>query len=330
MRLLTTWLISAVVIVSLGVEARGVILQAKELRNTKAPTGSLANSGWQWSGAWGQFSGTAISRQYFITAGHVGGNVGDAFLLNGKSYTTIATYNDPQTDLQMWRIDGTFPSWAPLYKSTSEAERGVMIFGRGTARGSEVVVNNELKGWLWGDQDGAQSWGKNKLIGSVSSSNDAGDKVGGARIYWKFDRNGVSHEGQVSSGDSGGGVFLKDGTAWKLAGVNHAAEAEFSLAPGGTVYKGAIFDVGGLYADSTLIPDTVADNAARGFATRISPRVPWIFAVVEGRVAPSATASGGAGVPEPACAMVVLAAVSLGLARPGRRRGSLVSESRCS
>src|SRR5262249_28480267 len=115
--------------------ARGVVLVRSADRNTTPPTGSLANSGWQWEGQWGSFLGTAISTHYFVTAEHIGGSVGDSFVLNGVSYKTIATYDDPTTDLQVWRIAGSFPTFAPLYKKTAEAGRGPGDYGPGHQAG---------------------------------------------------------------------------------------------------------------------------------------------------------------------------------------------------
>lgn len=304
----------AALMLSFSSPASAIILAAKEARNTRAPTGVIKGSGWQYQGQWGNFLGTPIQRQYFITAGHIGGNVGDPFVYNGVAYNTVATYNDPLTDLQIWKVDGIFSDWARLYKKNGEAGQGVVIFGRGTARGAEVNVNGQLKGWLWGEEDHVQSWGKNLLIGPVSSTTDAGEKIADARIYWKFDRNGVGHEGTISSGDSGGGVFLRDNGLWVLAGINHSAEATFSLPGSGEIQKGAILDAGGLQSGDTLIPDTLSDNPTRAYATRISPRLPWIVDVLRGNVAPSA-AIPGPGVPEPSSAAMLLAAGLLILRR---------------
>ncbi len=315
MRRLVGVLSLTVVLLSTSRPAGAVILYDRVQRNVLAPRRTLLNSGWQWQGKWGDFLGTAISRRFFVTAEHIGGKVGDSFLLNGVTYRTTATYDDPQTDLQVWKVDRDFPNWAPLFKENSEKGRGIILFGRGTKRGADVVVNNQLKGWLWDGDDGVQSWGKNIVSGLASSTADpeaGGAKIAGARLYWTFDRNGISYEGTVSSGDSGGGVFVKVGKTWKLVGVNHSAEAEFSY-PGqpGTLYRGSLFDVGGLQNGDTLIPDQLADNPSRAYATRISPRVPWIYDVVSGRMAPSAAPSLSAGVPEPSGLAIVLGAMGL-------------------
>src|SRR4051794_10102560 len=57
--------------------------------NTTAPTGSLADAGWQWQGDWGPFGGTPVATHYFMTAQHVGGGVTGTFTLNGNNYTVI-------------------------------------------------------------------------------------------------------------------------------------------------------------------------------------------------------------------------------------------------
>jgi hypothetical protein len=306
MRMMSRWVVMMTAVLSMAGTLRAVVLVRSAQRNTSAPTGKLANSGWQWQGKWGDFLGTAISRRYFVTAEHVGGSVGDPFVLNGVSYTTVATYDDPMSDLQVWRINGSFPSWAGLYKKDKEAERSVVIHGRGTARGTEVVVNNQLKGWQWGPDDHVQSWGRNMLIGASGAKADpeaGGGNVPKSRIYWKFDRTGpLAEEGTVTAGDSGGGVFIKDAGVWRLAGVNNSVESEFSFPDSTDVLNGAMVDVGGLKSGDNIIAETVNDNASRGFATRIGARWQWIFQVVEGRVAPAASASAAPGVPEPGCA----------------------------
>ena len=94
--------------------AKGIILADQWWRNKSAPTGSLAGSGWQWEGNWGAFTGTAIGKNYFITASHVGGSVGQSLVLNGVSYPSTAMYDDPSSDLRIWKTNKSFPSWARI------------------------------------------------------------------------------------------------------------------------------------------------------------------------------------------------------------------------
>jgi hypothetical protein len=108
--------------------------------NTTPPTGALADSGWQYQGSWGDFLGTPIAPQYFIAAHHVGGSVGQTFTFQGRAYTTTAYWDNPNSDFRIWKVDGTFSSYAPFYPLTDEDGKLMVVIGRGTQRGSEVVV----------------------------------------------------------------------------------------------------------------------------------------------------------------------------------------------
>src|SRR6202043_933434 len=92
------------------------------MANTTAPTGALAGSGWQYEGQFAGVLGTVIASNYFITAKHVGGSVGQTFTFNGVNYTTTAVFPDPSSDLQIWQISGTFPSHAQIYTGTAGTE----------------------------------------------------------------------------------------------------------------------------------------------------------------------------------------------------------------
>lgn len=298
--------------------AWGIILAAKEDRNTRAPAGLLADSGWQWQGEWMAFTGTPISRKYFITAGHIGGQVGDYLTLNGKRYKTIATYDDPESDLQLWQIHGRFDTWAPMFKEDSEVGRTIMLFGRGSQRGDPVFVDGQLQGWRWGSLDGRLSWGKNVITdtGAAPENVEASPlSISGDQIIYTFDRDGVGHEGTVSNGDSGGGVFVRNGRLWRLVGITSTVESGFAVPGGDQLIDAALLDAGGMRTVTQVISDTSLDKPTHAYATRISPRVQWIYDVLNGDIAPSLGARPAPGVPEPASAALLLAAGSMLLLR---------------
>jgi hypothetical protein len=108
--------------------------------NTTPPAGALTNSGWQYEGQWGGFLGTPIAPQYFIAAQHVGGSIGQTFTFNGVSYTTTAYRDDPNSDLRIWKVNGTFPIYAPLYTTNDEVGKFMVDIGRGTQRGDPVML----------------------------------------------------------------------------------------------------------------------------------------------------------------------------------------------
>jgi hypothetical protein len=258
--------------------------------NTSAPTGSLTNSGWQFQGAWNNFFlGTPIAPKYFIAAKHIGGNVGGTFLFRGVVYTTVAVTSEPGSDLNLWRICGTFPEFAQTCTNRNESNKSFMVFGRGTQRGAAVTTTNDFgsvktNGWRWGTDDHAQRWGENVVADTVT------DEDVGELLQASFDSNGGANECHLSGGDSSGGLFIKDGAVWKLAGINYAVDGPYKASDTGSGFQAAIFDEGGLY---TMVGtnwifnlDTPLNQAGSFYASRISSHVTWINSVINANVPP--------------------------------------------
>src|SRR5207245_4779249 len=120
----------------------------------------------------GQFLGTPIAPNYFITAVHIGGNSSSPFVFRGSNYTIDANFGTdggtaiPGSDLRIWKVNETLPAFAPLYGTSapaSETGKHMVVVGRGTQRGAEVTVNGTLKGWEWGPADFVQSWGEKTI-----------------------------------------------------------------------------------------------------------------------------------------------------------------------
>jgi len=297
-------------------QLNAVVLYRTPTRNTSAPSGTLYNSGWQWEGKWGSFLGTPIAPNYFITAGHVGGGVGQIFSYNWKNYSTVGMWDDPNSDLRIYKVNGTFPSYAPLYTQPWEIGKQMVVIGRGSQRGSEVRVNNELKGWKWGYSDAIQSWGENVVSNAIS-----GGTGNGSLLQFTFTRaGGLYNESILTAGDSGGGVFIKDGTTWKLAGINRSVESWFSTTGGwGSGFNASAFDAGGLYYGGDghwrLVPNGSTDVQASSYATRISSNMNWIRSVLGSSTSTtklSVSSSSAAYVPEPgSMAMLIIAAAGL-------------------
>jgi hypothetical protein len=276
--------------------------------NTTAPTGALANSGWQWVGSWIGFQGAPIGPRHFIAARHIGGTVGDEFFLDGVSYTTVAFTDDTLSDLRIWQVGGTFPSWAPLYRSSDEVGKTLIVFGRGLLRGAEVrdVATNTLRGWQWAASDGQLRWGQNAVHSVVN-----GGGYWGTLLHAKFDATGGPNEAHLAQNDSSGPVFIHDGSGWKLAGVAAAVDASFNTTNTGTGFNAAIFDARGLYYGSsgnwTLIGGSLP--VPSGFyLSRVSARTAWIDGVLA-TVPPVLTTAVPAASP---AGLVVLAMALLG------------------
>lgn len=300
--------------------ASAVLLYSSAQRNTNPP-GSLTNhgptydphgnsdprrllnSGWQFQGQHGSFLGTPIAPQYYITAEHLGG--APNFVYNGTTYTIDGTFglggwvDDPISDLRIFKITGTFPSFAPLYMESagSETNRPLVVFGRGTQRGAEVRVGGELKGWQWGALDGVQSWGENVVTGTFNAGGGFGPL-----LYFDFDRDGGPNESALSDHDSGGAVFIQSSGVWKLAAINLAVDGPWRFTQAGAPFNASIFDGGGLWVGNTpqFIPDTAIDSPGSSYSTLISSNLGWIQSIIGPTI-----------VPEPSIGLAILALLPL-------------------
>ena len=249
-------------------------------------------SGWQWQIQYGGVLATPIGADYMITARHVGGGVGDVVSYQGELYTTTAAWRSPDSDLAIFKVDHPFHSWAPLYRGSDEAGKTLTVFGRGTQRGDTVNVPGasptSLRGWLWGASDNQMRWGQNV----VSGIEDLSGQGLGSVLSADFDRistpgdpttgGGLTDEATLSTGDSGGGVFIQDGAVWKLAGLNYGVVTGWRFTPLDSLsFQAAVFDAGGLYLNGYgPIPDAMQDISAEWVATRVSSNLQWIDSVV--------------------------------------------------
>jgi hypothetical protein len=251
-------------------------------RNTTAPTGALQGSGWQYEGQWGGFLGTPIAPQYFVAAHHVGGSVGQALTFNGTNYTTTAYWDDPNSDLRIWKVNGAFSNYAPLYSTNNEAGKPLVVIGRGTQRGDPVTVAGSLQGWKDGAADGVMRWGQNQAYYAFSSY-----------LVGAFTGTEGTNEAYLSSGDSSGAVFVQDGSGvWSLAGINYGIDGPFSTTAKGSTFYGAIFDETGLYVGGNLVASCGVPQPSYFYVTRISSELNWIRSIV-GVVPPAQPVSAG-------------------------------------
>ena len=256
--------------------ASGVILvdSGDPTTNTSTPGD---NSGWQYEGQFGGFLGTPIAPLYFVTAKHIGGQVGMAFTFHGETFTTTAVYPDPDTDLQIWQVDHAFAAYAPLYTQTGdEPGQELRVIGRGTQRGADLTFDGSLCGWDWGAGDGVQRWGRN-LVTAVVPNGDW------PFLQADFDFPGLPSEAHLSVGDSGGGVFILQDGLWRLAGINYGVDDLFTAPDPSTQFVAAVFDARGYYEENddgsfTLVTGD-ANVPTAFYCTQVSARLGWIQSV---------------------------------------------------
>lgn len=246
-----------------------------QFHHITAPIGELVNSGWDLQGKWGEFTGIPIASQFFITVQHAG--LYDAFLLNGISYSVQLFVDDWQSDLRIVKINETFPKFAELYEGQDEKGKNIIVFGRGVSRGSDVVVNNKLKGWTWNNYGENLRWGENTVDNIIITY--SGVDV----LKMAFDPQKSMDVISFSRGDSGGGTFIKQDNIYKLAGINYVADGPYSYNNlGDNVLAGSIFDETELYKyDNTGWSKITAPSIGASYSIRISFRINWIRRVLE-------------------------------------------------
>jgi hypothetical protein len=192
--------------------------------------------GWDHVGRVGGLNGIYLGNGWMLTANHVPTATAN---FNGAFYAAVpgseVQLQNPDlslADLKVFRID-PFPS-LPLTKiraSTPAANTNVTMIAGGALRGTATSWMG-YDGWFWGGTTG-EHWATNKIY-------DSGFSSGTWAITTDFDKlsmGGTTDEGQGATGDSGGALFIKNGSVWELAGVLFAI-GPFPGQPDSTALQG--------------------------------------------------------------------------------------------
>lgn len=220
--------------------AGAVIVQGGDGSQNATPLG--AGSGWYYVGSVGGASGVYLGETngafWVLTAAHVG--VG-SFTLNGITYGMVA--NSAVTlggnaDLVLFRIDAD-PGLAALDIATATPAIGtpVTMIGYGVGRDAEPTrwtldwnetnAGGVYQGYKWTGES-IKRWGTNTVSGFGS---------GGSLSTVTFRTTFNTGTAQATLGDSGGGVFLADGT---LAGLMIAVQTMAGQPDGTSIFSALI------------------------------------------------------------------------------------------
>jgi len=183
-------------------------------------------------GLWGSVcSCVAISSDCVLTAKHNPDGV-STVTIGDESYIVDEIWNHSTADLKIAKLNGAnLVHFADIYNNYDEVGKEVVMGGYGMVRGAELKTGGVTYGYDYNDTSyGTLYFGTNK----VETTRDSftlviNDKTYVSKVFIAdFDGLGEGESTEYESAfayyDSGGGMFIKDGDFWKVAGIIEAVE----------------------------------------------------------------------------------------------------------
>lgn len=235
-------LISITVLIGMARLDSLAVVDANSTANTSAPTDAAP-----WNNVVGVNGASAVylGGAWVLTASHVGYG---SFVVGGSTFipdgTTLRLTNSDGsgTDLLLFHLTSAPPLPSiPLVSSTPAALSQIDLIGFGHIAGSAQTNFGLYSGFYW-SSGATRSWGNNKVnLGGTSVINAGYGNL--TAFNCDFTSSGTpgpgsqtSDEAQASVGDSGGGVFQKNGSVWQLAGILDAEMNQVNQQPSTSVY----------------------------------------------------------------------------------------------
>lgn len=288
-------IVAGCAVAMMGARAQAVIVYGGSNNdlspNTTTPV-TISTNGYtldQYEGSFGLFLGTVISPTDFVTANHISPNTptGTFYFANGTDSNTAYSVQrvGVKDDLAIWQIVPTSPAhtfsiYAPLYTGPNEIHQPMLVLGNGTERAGATTG-----GWLWGGKSSYTSWGTN-VVSATPNSSQIGTPAGFGGSFLQFTfypSPSSSNEAIISTGDSGGGVFVQDPNngIYEFDGVNSLVDQVYDSA--GNPVDAALYDDEGYYADNSGLKSELITSKDAGplssYATSISSRIGFVDSV---------------------------------------------------
>lgn len=196
---------------------------------TNPPAGSSWDVNWDSVHYYEDMSAVAVGTNWLLTAAHAAMEVRSSDVeVNGTTYHEQAVYLHGTADLALVRFDKPFPGYYPLYSSGTLVNKSIVMIGYGNT-GTVYSTHYAISG----TGSGVKRWGSNKIDRTYTNSAAihnyrAGETVmvntvsSGFVMGFNQSVNTTDYEAGAAVYDSGGGTFIKDGSTWKLAGINTA------------------------------------------------------------------------------------------------------------
>jgi hypothetical protein len=266
-----------------AVPSRAVVVALDNTTTYTQPPASddfgFASVGTVWNSIGGfPASGVYLGDRWVISAFHNVTQDGSSFVFGPVTFGGLTFAVDPSTatrlhtapqtlaDLAIFRLTAE-PSVvsASLSGTTPTANSSVRMMGNGVDRESTetnwVVVNG-----VWTEVPTAGTYTGYKLLttralrwgtNTVETGGVVNIATYGTTQSFRMDFDRVSGEGMATTGDSGGGVFVKRAGSWELAGIMLATAPEPGQ-PGDTVVYGNDIYAGNIAAYRDEIVATMA------------------------------------------------------------------------
>lgn len=173
-------------------------------------------------------SGVYLQDGWVLTANHVGA---DDIIFSETTYTYdtgTPTQRIGSTDLLLFKILNP-PSMSDVVISSTRPTGGSEVFMMGFGKGREADQTTwdaswteggsptAYTGYKWNTAEEVGRWGDNQITGNSNVT-----VLSTEAMTITFDQVGETYEAMGSSGDSGGGVFYKNGSTWELSGMMSA------------------------------------------------------------------------------------------------------------
>jgi hypothetical protein len=252
---------------TLAARPAAALVLAPDSDTTLAPPD---DRGWDYVGRRGNASAVYLGDRWVLTAFHV--RAGSVALM-GQTYQKepgegFQIENPPGfglslfTDLRMFRLTED-PGLPPLPISVARPPgfSEVTLIGYGKTRTSELKSwNVDAEGnWIeglgsYGGYELGSSgkrWGTNWIDEAMVLTGNNGDALS---LRAGFDWGQTPHEARAAGGDSGGGVFFKNGDHWELAGIMQSISTQPGQ-PGNVAVYGDVTNI----ANLTLYRNQILD-----------------------------------------------------------------------
>lgn len=167
-------------------------------------------------------SAVAVADRYFLTARHFSISVGNTVNLYGSTYQVQQIFNAPAlagetkaVDMRLLKVSSMIVGHYDLYDGSLSAGDEAILVGTGF-----TGTVNPNSTWTWSESTTRERrWGTNRYDLTTMFETSAYR----SQVYrMQFTIGDTTFEVGLASGDSGGGMFVRD-TAdgqWKLVGIN--------------------------------------------------------------------------------------------------------------